>query len=227
MTEKSKISAPFLPPDLRNSGNYIISLSDLCRWLGEEAESMDVVLLPGFSASEPLINDDDDNKSMIGVATSDLGLLKDGTMGPNFERGTEVIARQTVLSEGCRGSISEDVMNIFNLRNECDPQIYGIGFKEVWRIDSNNKNYMPGKVVHALGYPIPDDTYGGSFIYHCNDNQVLIGCVIGLEYTNPYLNPYMEFQVELKSYREMFFIIIPLCFCLYIIYLYICWIHRN
>ena len=194
MTETGKISAPFLPSDLQNHGHYIISLSDLCRWLNEQAEELDVVVLPGFSASEPLYNTQQDG--LIGVATSDLGLLKDGSIGPNFERGTEVIGRQTILSEGCRGSISEKVMQFFNLRQDCDPQIYGIGFKEVWQVAEDNPHYQPGLVVHALGYPAPPDVYAGNFIYHADDRQVLIGCVIGLEYTNPYLSPYHEFQVK-------------------------------
>ena len=195
MTESTKIPAPFLPSVMRNDGNYIISLSDLCRWLGEQAEELDVVVLPGFSASEPLYNET--KEGLIGVATSDLGLLKDSSMGPNFERGTEVLGRQTILSEGCRGSISEEVMEHFNLRSDCDPQIYGIGFKEVWQVAEDNPHYHPGYVVHALGYPVPSDVYGGNYLYHAADGQVLIGCIVGLEYTNPYLNPYHEFQVQI------------------------------
>ena len=161
---------------------------------------MDVVVLPGFSASEPLF--DSRQQGLVGVATQDVGLLKDGSAGPNFERGTEVLGRQTILVEGARGSLSERVMEHFQLREHCDAQIYGLGFKEVWRVAADNEHYSAGRVVHALGYPVPSDVYGGSFVYHAAERQVLVGCVVGLEYANPYLSPYAVFQ-SLKLHPDV------------------------
>eukprot|EP00490_Sorites_sp_Unknown_P012360 CAMPEP_0114657938 /NCGR_PEP_ID=MMETSP0191-20121206/14838_1 /TAXON_ID=126664 /ORGANISM="Sorites sp." /LENGTH=430 /DNA_ID=CAMNT_0001878641 /DNA_START=90 /DNA_END=1379 /DNA_ORIENTATION=+ len=195
LSQKSKIKSPYLPKDMRNDGNYIISLGELCQWLSEQAEELEVDILAGFSASEPLFND---NNEVIGVATSDVGLLKDGTPGANFERGTAIKAKQVVLAEGCRGSISEDIINHYNLRDGYEEQTYGIGLKEVWEVPSNE----PGLVIHGLGWPVPRDVYAGYFVYHTNDNKIFIGAVIGLDYKNPYLNPYMEFQ-KFKTHPDI------------------------
>ncbi|KAF9352736.1 hypothetical protein BGX26_009485 [Mortierella sp. AD094] len=177
------------PPQMNNEGNYIVSLSGYVRWLGEQAEEAGVEVFPGFAASEILYNEDG---SVRGIATNDVGLDKNFKPKDNFERGMEFHAKVTLFAEGCHGSLTKQLFRKFNLRDECDPQSYGIGIKEVWKIDPSKSK--PGTVVHGLGWPIDNSTYGGSFIYHMGDDMVSLGLVIGLDYENPYLNPYKEFQ---------------------------------
>ena len=188
LTETKSYQFP-TPPQMHNKGNYIISLGDFCKWLGEQAESLEVEIYPGFSASEILF---DENNTVTGVATCDMGILKDGTKGPNFEPGIELRAKQTIFSEGCRGHLGKILMDTYDLNKENQPQTYGIGIKELWEIDPEKSK--PGSIVHTTGWPLKSDTYGGSFLYHLDNNKVSIGFVVGLDYQNPYLSPYMEFQ---------------------------------
>eukprot|EP01147_Barroeca_monosierra_P010864 gene10864-2939_t len=193
--ETSSFTIPhaLLPPQLNNDGNYIISLSKLVRWLGEYAEELGVEIFPGFSASEVLYGK---NGAVQGIATRDMGLNKDGSPKPTFARGMELRARQTLFAEGCRGSCSEEVMKKFELRKGAQPQTYGLGLKEVWEIP--DANFKSGFVQHTLGWPLQkglfDKTFGGSFLYHMEPNLVLVGFVVGLDYENPYISPYEEFQ---------------------------------
>ena len=177
------------PPQMNNHGNFIISLGKLCSWLGQYAENLGVEIYPGFAASEILFNSDG---SVSGVATNDMGILKDGTKGPNYERGIELLAKQTIFSEGCRGHLGKILMNKFDLNKNNQNQTYAIGIKELWEIDP--KNHNAGEIVHTTGWPLSSDTYGGSFLYHFDKNLVSIGFVVGLDYKNPYLSPYEEFQ---------------------------------
>mmetsp|Transcript_8264 Transcript_8264/g.15850 ORF Transcript_8264/g.15850 Transcript_8264/m.15850 type:complete len:549 (+) Transcript_8264:86-1732(+) len=198
LSESGSIQIPnmLLPPQLHNDGNYVISLSQLVRWLGEQAEELGVEIYPGFAASEVLYSDD--GKTVLGVATRDVGIGKDGEPKPSFERGMELRAKQTLFSEGARGSCSESVMKHFHLRPEetVDVQTYGLGVKEVWEIPEGQ--HKEGFVQHTLGWPLQtgplDKTFGGSFLYHMKPNLVLVGFVVGLDYENPHLNPYAEFQ---------------------------------
>lgn len=185
------------PPQMHNEGNYIVSLGNFCRWLGEQAEALGVEIYPGFAAAEVLF---DDLGAVRGIATGDMGLNRDGTPGPNHERGIELHARQTVFSEGCRGSLSKAVMARFDLRHNADPQTYGLGIKELWEIDP--AVHERGLTVHTVGWPLASDTYGGSFLYHLEDNLVSIGFVVGLDYSNPQLSPYEEFQ-RFKTHPEI------------------------
>ena len=177
------------PPQMSNHGNYIVSLGNFCRWLGEQAEALGVEIYPGFAAAEVLYHEDG---SVKGVATGDLGLGKDGQPGPNFQPGMELHARQTIFAEGCRGSLTRELFERFNLRDGADPQTYGIGIKELWEIDP--AKHQPGLIVHTVGWPLSSDTYGGSFLYHLENNLVAVGFVIGLDYKNPWLSPFEEFQ---------------------------------
>lgn len=179
----------FTPPQMKNTGNFVASLGALTRWLGEQAENLGVEVFAGFAASEILY---DDNDSVKGVATGDMGLTTTGQPGPNFEPGVELLAPYTIIGEGCRGSLSEQVMQRFDLRAECCPQTYGLGIKEVWEIDP--ENHKPGHVVHTVGWPLSNDTYGGSFLYHMADNLISVGFITGLDYANPYLSPFEELQ---------------------------------
>ena len=177
------------PPQMHNDGNYIISLGNLCRWLGEQAEALDVSIFPGFPASEVLYREDGPVK---GVATQDMGVGRDGNPKASFEPGVELHARVTVFAEGCRGHLTKTLFERFDLRAGADPQTYGIGIKELWEIDP--ARHEQGLVVHTLGWPLDRSTYGGSFLYHLEDNQVAVGFVIGLDYANPHLSPFDEFQ---------------------------------
>ena len=185
------------PPQMHNKGNYIISLSDFTKWLAQQAEELEVEIYPGFSASEVLY---DENNKVVGVATCDMGRLKDGSEGPNFERGIELRAKQTIFSEGCRGHLGKTLMEKFNLNTENSPQTYGIGIKELWEISPDKSK--PGSIIHTTGWPLDNDTYGGSFLYHLDNNKISIGFVIGLDYKNPYLSPYLEFQ-RFKHHPEI------------------------
>jgi len=191
LTKKSSIPIPgwTLPSQMHNDGNYIASLGNLCRWLGEKAEELEVEIYPGFAAAEILFTDDDQVK---GIATGDMGLDSNGEQKPGFEPGMELHAKYTLFSEGCRGSLSEQLMAKFNLRNNCDPQTYGLGLKELWKVKP--ENHQQGLIMHSAGWPLKSDTYGGSFIYHLEDNQVAVGFVLGLDYSNPHISPYEEFQ---------------------------------
>ena len=177
------------PPQMHNNGNYIISLGNLCRWLGEQAEALDVSIFPGFPASEVLYHEDG---AVKGVATQDMGVGRDGQPKGSFEPGVELHARVTVFAEGCRGHLTKSLFERFDLRTGADPQTYGIGIKELWEIDP--AKHEQGLVVHTLGWPLDRSTYGGSFLYHLEDNQVAVGFVVGLDYTNPHLSPFEEFQ---------------------------------
>lgn len=188
LTAKASIPIP-MPPQMRNHGNYIISLSELTKWLGERAEELGVEVYPGFAASEVLYKPDG---SVKGVATNDLGIGRDGRPRENFQRGMEFHARVTLLAEGCHGSLSKQVIKKYDLRRDSQPQTYGLGIKEVWEVQP--EKFRPGEIVHSMGYPLPYDTYGGAWMYHFGDNLVSIGLVVGLDYPNPWLSPYGEFQ---------------------------------
>jgi electron-transferring-flavoprotein dehydrogenase len=188
LTASGSISMP-TPPQMHNEGNYIISLGNLCRWLGEQAEELGVNIFPGFAAAEVLY---DDKGAVRGVATGDMGIGKDGEPGDNFEPGMELIGRQTVFAEGCRGSLTGELMEKYNLRDGVEPQTYGIGIKEIWEVKP--ELHDEGATLHTIGWPLKSDTYGGSFLYHNENNQVAVGFVIGLDYRNPHLSPFDEFQ---------------------------------
>ncbi|MDE2030290.1 MAG: electron transfer flavoprotein-ubiquinone oxidoreductase [Alphaproteobacteria bacterium] len=178
-----------VPPPMRNHGNYIVSLGRLARWMAAQAESLGVEIYPGFAAAEILY---DERGRVAGVATGDVGIGKDGQPGGRFTRGVELRARQTVIAEGCRGSLTKMLFEKFKLRDGCDPQTYGLGIKEIWEI--NPAKHSPGLVQHTVGYPMDARTYGGSWLYHWEKNLVSIGFVVGLDYENPYLSPFEEFQ---------------------------------
>ncbi|CAD6506280.1 BgTH12-07207 [Blumeria graminis f. sp. triticale] len=188
LTKSSSFPIP-APPQMDNHGNYIVSLNQFTKWLGERAEQLGVEVFPGFSASEVLYKSDG---SVKGVATNDFGISKDGATKSNFERGMEFHARTTLFAEGCHGSLSKQVIKKYNLRSESQPQTYGLGIKEVWEILP--QNFKKGQVFHTMGYPLPTDTYGGGWMYHFGQNMVSIGLVVGLDYPNPWLSPYNEFQ---------------------------------
>ena len=178
-----------LPAVQQNHKNYIISLANLCRWLAEQAEALGVEIFPGFPASEILYNDDG---SVKGVATQDMGIDKEGNKKDSFEPGIELLGKVTVFAEGCRGHLGKQLIQKFELSKGKDPQQYGIGFKEIWEIEE--KNHEEGLVMHTAGWPLDNNTYGGSFMYHAENKQVFLGYVIGLDYKNPHLSPYDEFQ---------------------------------
>ncbi len=188
LTEKKAFRLP-TPPQMHNHGNYIVSLGNVCRWLATQAEELGVEIYPGFAAAEVLY---DENGRVMGVATGDMGVERDGKPGENFQPGVELHATYTIFAEGCRGSLSKQLMERFNLREGVDPQTFGIGIKELWEVDP--AQHKPGHVVHTVGWPMDRHTYGGSFLYHLEDNQVAVGFVIGLDYQNPHLSPFDEFQ---------------------------------
>lgn len=179
----------FLPRPMHNHGNYIISLGQLCQWMAEQAEAVGVNVFPGFAASEVLYDDDGRVK---GVATSDMGVGKDGAHKSSYQAGYELLGKYTIFAEGVRGNLSEQLMDKFDLRAEADPQHYGIGFKEVWEIDP--KLHEEGLVVHTAGWPLDSHTEGGGFLYHAANNKVFAGFIIALNYKNPHLAPFDEFQ---------------------------------
>jgi len=188
LTESKSFRMP-TPPSMNNHGNYIISLGNFCRWLGEQAEALGVEIYPGFPAAEILY---DDNGAVRGIATGDMGIGKDGEPTDNYMRGMELVGKQTIFAEGCRGHLTKNLFDKFNLREGKDPQTYAIGIKELWDIDPAKSK--PGLAWHSIGWPLATDTYGGSFLYHLNDNQVAVGYVVGLDYSNPHLSPFEEFQ---------------------------------
>ncbi|KAI9764246.1 MAG: hypothetical protein M1835_007610 [Candelina submexicana] len=177
------------PPQMNNHGNYIVSLNQFTKWLGERAEEVGVEVYPGFAASEVLYESDG---SVKGVATNDLGLSREGKPKESFERGMEFHARTTLFAEGCHGSLTKQVAKKFDLRRDSQPQTYALGLKEVWEVQP--EKFRKGQVIHSMGYPLPADTYGGGWMYHFGDNLVSVGLVVGLDYPNPWLAPYGEFQ---------------------------------
>lgn len=180
------------PPQMNNKGNYIVSLSQVTAWLAAQAEELGVEIYPGFAGARLLLSEDE--TSVRGVGTNDVGLDKEGKMKDSYEPGMDFIAKVTLLGEGAHGSLSKIAMQKFNLRENCDPQTYGLGLKEVWKV--RDEVYEPGKIVHTLGWPLDWKTYGGGWEYHTEGGMVSLGLVVGLDYTNPYLNPYKEFQVS-------------------------------
>ena len=179
----------FIPKTMRNHGNYIISLGQLVRWLGAKAEELGVEVFAGYPAAEVLF---DEQGRVNGVITGDMGLARDGTPKPTFQAGVELRARYTVFAEGCRGHLGKQLMQRFELRKEATPQHYGIGLKEIWEIPA--EKHQQGLVIHTLGWPLDQGTDGGGFLYHWEDNKVLLGLIIGLNYKNPYLNTFQELQ---------------------------------
>jgi len=191
LTETKSIATPhfMVPKMLTNHGNYIVSLANVVRWMGQQAEALGVEIFPGFPAAEILYNDDG---SVKGVATGNMGVKRDGEPGGDFQLGMELHAKYTFFAEGSRGHLGRQLMAKYELSKGKDPQVYGIGIKELWEIDP--AKHKPGLVVHTAGWPLDNDTYGGSFLYHLENNQVAVGFVVGLAYQNPYLSPYEEFQ---------------------------------
>ena len=178
-----------LPDNFKNHGNYVVSLANVTRWLGQQAEALGVEIFPGFPASEVLYTE---NGAVRGVATGNMGVGKDGEPTGNFQLGMELHAKYTLFCEGARGNLGRQLMDKFKLGRDADPQVYGLGIKELWQIDPSK--HKPGLVIHTAGWPLETDTYGGSFLYHMDDNQVMVGFVVGLGYSNPYLSPFEEFQ---------------------------------
>ena len=188
LTERRAVRLP-IPPQMHNRGNYIISLGNLCRWLAGEAEELGAEIYPGFAAAEVLYDGDG---RVVGVATGDMGVGRDGTPTANHQPGVELRARYTLFAEGCRGSLTKTLVRRYGLGEGADPQTYAIGIKELWEVDP--ARHQPGLVLHTTGWPMDGRTYGGSFLYHLEDNQVSVGFVIGLDYENPYLSPFDEMQ---------------------------------
>ncbi|KAI9734638.1 MAG: hypothetical protein M1834_002239 [Cirrosporium novae-zelandiae] len=188
LTKSQSVWIP-TPPQMNNHGNYIISLNEFCKWLGDRAEELGVEIYPGFAASEVVYKPDG---SVKGVATNDLGIARDGKPKASFERGMEFHARITLFAEGCHGSLTKQVIKKYDLRRDSQPQTYGLGLKEVWEVKP--ENFKKGEVTHTMGYPLSYDTYGGGWLYHFGENLVSLGIVVGLDYPNPWVSPYGEFQ---------------------------------
>jgi electron-transferring-flavoprotein dehydrogenase len=188
LTEKFSIPLP-TPPQMHNKGNYIISLGVFAKWLASQAESLGVEIYPGFAAAEILYHD---NGAVKGVATGDMGVSKHGEKTAAYQQGIELHAKQTVFAEGCRGSLTKILFEKFNLRKDCDPQTYGLGIKELWEIPA--EKHKQGLIIHTIGWPMDSKTYGGSWMYHFENNLLSIGYVVGLDYENPYLSPFQEMQ---------------------------------
>jgi len=186
-----------LPKSLNNHGNYVISLANVVRWLGQQAEALGVEIFPGFPAAEVLYNDDG---SVKGVATGNMGVNRHGEPTDAFQLGMELHAKYTFFAEGCRGHLGKQLIAKYSLDKGKDPQTYGIGIKELWEIDPSL--HKPGLVIHTAGWPLDNSTYGGSFMYHLENNQVAVGFIVGLSYQNPYLSPYEEFQ-RYKTHPEI------------------------
>ena len=186
------------PPQMKNDGNFIISLGNFCRWLAKEAEELGVNIFPGFAASEILF--DNEGNKVIGIRTGNQGIDKDGNKLENFQQGYDLFAKQTIFAEGCHGSLTKKLIKKFDLRNNSGPQTYGIGLKELWEV--KQENHKLGEIIHSIGWPLDNQTYGGSFIYFLENNQVSVGFVVGLDYKNPYLSPFDEFQ-RLKTHPKI------------------------
>ncbi|NCZ80225.1 MAG: electron transfer flavoprotein-ubiquinone oxidoreductase [Burkholderiaceae bacterium] len=191
LTESSSFTVPhlLLPNCFSNRGNYILSLSNFTRWLGGQAEQLGVDIFPGFAAAEILFNA---QGAVCGVATGNLGIHKDGNVSEQFQLGMELRAKYTLFAEGSRGHLGKQLITKYRLDRESDPQSYGIGIKELWEVTP--ENHRPGLVIHTAGWPLDQQTYGGSFLYHFGENKVAVGMVVGLSYRNPYLSPFDEFQ---------------------------------
>ena len=202
--DRKSIRVPglFVPAPMHNKGNYIISLGRLCQWLGDKAEAAGINVFPGFAASEVLYDSDGRVK---GVVTSDMGIGKDGQQKSSYQAGYELLGKYTIFAEGCRGNLGEALMKKFDLRKDADPQHYGIGLKEIWEIDP--EKHEEGLVVHTMGWPLDNKTEGGGFLYHAQNNEVFLGFIVALNYTNPHLSPFHEFQrwkehPKLRAYLE-------------------------
>ncbi len=195
LTETRAYKLP-TPPQMHNEGNFIVSLGDVCRWLAQQAEALGVEIYPGFAAAELL----EEEGRVVGIATGDMGINRDGEPGPNHTRGMELRARFTVLAEGCRGSLTKQASQRFGLREGRPPQTYALGIKELWEIPA--AQHQPGLVEHSIGWPLDQATYGGSWLYHWGNNLVSYGFVVGLDYTNPWLSPFDEMQ-RLKTHPHM------------------------
>ena len=191
LTDKGSRQTPnwLLPECFQNHGNYVVRLGDVTRWLGEQAEALGVEIFPGFAAAEILYTD---NGAVKGVATGDMGVARDGSHTPNYQPGMELHARYTLFAEGSRGQLGRQLISRYKLDEGRDPQSYAIGIKEMWEVDPAQS--QPGLVLHTSGWPLDSDTYGGSFLYHLADNLVVVGLVVGLDYANPWLSPFEEFQ---------------------------------
>ena len=191
LTETGSRKTPewLLPECFHNKGNYVISLGNVARWMGEQAEALGVEIFPGFAAAEVLY---DEKGAVRGVATGDMGVGRDGQPTEHYQQGMELLAKYTIFAEGARGQLGKQLIEHFKLDQGRDPQSYGIGIKELWEIDPAKSR--PGLVVHTAGWPLDSDTYGGSFLYHLNNNQVAVGMVVGLDYANPWISPFEEFQ---------------------------------
>ena len=193
LSKKSAYKLP-TPKPMHNEGNYIISLGELCMFLAQQAESLGCEIYPGFAAVQALYND---QNQVIGVATGNVGLDKNKEKTNNYQPGMHLLAKQTLLAEGCRGQLSQGLMARYHLRDKTNPQTYGLGIKEIWQVKP--EQHQPGKVIHTIGWPMDHATYGGSFMYHLSNHRVAIGFVVGLDYKNPWLNPFAEFQ-RLKTH---------------------------
>ncbi|EHM00806.1 electron-transferring-flavoprotein dehydrogenase [Acetobacteraceae bacterium AT-5844] len=187
LTEGKSVKLP-TPPQMHNEGNYVVSLGNVCRWLGEKAEGLGIEIYPGFAASETIIEDG----RVKGVVAGVMGITREGEEGPNYQPGMELRASYTLFAEGCRGSLTKKLEQQFGLREGVQPQTYAIGIKELWEVPK--EMHKPGKVWHSLGWPLKSDTYGGAFLYMFGENLVSIGFVIGLDYPNTWLSPFDEFQ---------------------------------
>jgi len=195
LTETGSFELP-TPPPMHNAGNFIVSLGNIVRFLGAEAEELGVEIYPGFAAAEALI----ENGRVVGIATGDVGIGKDGNPTDLFQRGMELRATYTVFAEGCRGSLGKQLMARYGLNAGVDPQTYGIGIKELWEVPQ--ASYHPGLVLHSIGWPLDAKTYGGSFLYHLGGNLMTCGFVVGLDYENPYLSPFEEMQ-RFKTHKAI------------------------
>lgn len=191
LSERGGVKIPHgaLPACFRQAGNYVVSLGDLCGWLARQAEALGVDIFPGFAATDILFNE---QGAVNGVATGDFGHLRDGSQGPNFQPGMELLGRYTLFAEGGRGYLGKRLIERYRLNEGAAPQTYGLGIKEVWEVAP--ENHHPGHVMHTCGWPLASDTYGGGFLYHLENRRVAVGLVVGLGYANPYLSPFEEFQ---------------------------------
>ena len=196
-TGTTKVPNFLLPDCFQNHGNYIVSLGQVTRWLGEQAEALGVEIYPGFAGAEVLY---DENGAVKGIATGDMGVGRDGQPTAAYQPGMELHGKYTLFAEGCRGHLGKQLETQFQLRRNVDPQTYGIGIKELWEISP--EKFQSGLVVHSAGWPLPSDTYGGAFLYHFGENKVAVGFVVGLGYSNPYLSPFEEFQ-RFKTHPEI------------------------
>jgi len=187
LTKNKKFKLP-TPPQMKNAGHYIISLDELGQWLAQQAEQLGVDIFPGFAAVSFLLKEN----QVYGVITGDKGVNKNGDPGPQYQPGIELHAKQVVLAEGARGSLTKQALSLFHLTKSSQPQTYALGMKELWEVDS--AHYRAGTVFHSVGWPLDHSTYGGSFIYHLDKQRIAVGFVVGLDYRNPYLNPFEEFQ---------------------------------